>query len=127
MDDVNVIGRSVEELIVNLRAVLLRFMDRGLSLAAYKLVLFAKEIKWYGKLYSGTAVRHDPGRVRELVGDAPTSDGRRADEVSAGDELDAFVTALHGGKCGTTASVDGTSTEGNEPNEKRRVAVDSNG
>ena len=67
VDDVNVIGRSVEELIVNLRAVLLRFMERGLSLAAYKRILFAKEIKWYSKLYSGTAVRHDPGRVRELV------------------------------------------------------------
>ena len=66
VDDVKVIGRSMEKLIVNLRAVLLRFMERGLSLAAYKLVLFAKEIKWYGKLYSGTAVRHDPGRVREL-------------------------------------------------------------
>ena len=43
VDDVNVIGRSVEELIVNLRAVLLRFMERGLFLAAHKLVLFEKK------------------------------------------------------------------------------------
>ena len=64
MDDVKVIGRSVEELIVNLRAVLLRCMARGLFLAAHKLVVFAKEVKWCGKLYSGTAVRHDPVRVR---------------------------------------------------------------
>ena len=67
VDDVKVIGRSVEELIVNLRAVLLRCMERGLFLAAHKLVLFAKEVKWCGKLYSGTAVRHDPERVRGLV------------------------------------------------------------
>ena len=67
VDDVKVIGRSVEELIVNLRAVLLRCMERGLFLAAHKLVLFAKEVKWCGKLYSGTAVRHDPECVRGLV------------------------------------------------------------
>ena len=67
VDDVKVIGRSVEELIVNLRAVLLRCMESGLFLAAHKLVLFAKEVKWCGKLYSGTAVRHDPERVRGLV------------------------------------------------------------
>ena len=64
MDDVKVIGWSVDELIVNLCAVLLRCMERGLFLAAHKLVLFAKEVKWCGKLYSGTAVRHDPERVR---------------------------------------------------------------
>ena len=67
VDIVKVIGRSVEELIVNLRAVLLRSMERGLFLAARKLVLLAKEVKWCGNLYSGTVVRHDPGRVRGLV------------------------------------------------------------
>ena len=66
-DDVKVIGRSVEELIVSLHSVLLRFMERELFLAAHKLVLFAKEVKWCGNIYSGTAVRHDPGRVRGLV------------------------------------------------------------
>ena len=67
VDNVKVIGRSVEELIVNLRAVLLRFMERGLFLAAHKFILLAKEVKWCGKLYSGTVVRHDPGHVRGLV------------------------------------------------------------
>ena len=42
VDGVKVIERSVEELIVNLRAVLLRFIERGLFLVAHKLVLFAK-------------------------------------------------------------------------------------
>ena len=60
-------------------------------------------------------------------GDAPTRDGGRVDEVYPGDELDDFVTASHGGNCGTAASIDGTSTEGNEPNEKRGVAVVSKG
>ena len=46
-------------------------------------------------------------------GDAPTRDSGRADEVSADDELDAFVTASHGENCGTATSVDGTSTKGN--------------
>ena len=45
VDNVKVIGRSVEELIVNLRAVLLRFMERGLFLAAHKFILLAKEVK----------------------------------------------------------------------------------
>ena len=44
-DDVKVIGRSVEELILNLRAVLLWFMERGLFPVAHKRVLFAKEVK----------------------------------------------------------------------------------
>ena len=67
VNDVEVIGRSVEELIVNLRAVLLRCMERSLFLAEHKLVLFAKEVKWCRKLYSGMAVRHDPRRVCGLV------------------------------------------------------------
>ena len=45
MDDVKVIGQSVEEIIVNLRAVLLHFVERELFLAAHKLVLLAKEVK----------------------------------------------------------------------------------
>ena len=45
VDNVKVIGRSVEELRVNLRAVLLQFMEQGWFLTAHKLVLFAKEVK----------------------------------------------------------------------------------
>ena len=50
VDGIKVIGRSVEELILNLRAVLLRCMECGLFLAAHERVLFAKEVKWCGKL-----------------------------------------------------------------------------
>ena len=42
VDDVKIVGWSVEELIVNLRAVMLRFMGRGLFLVAHTLVLFTK-------------------------------------------------------------------------------------
>ena len=67
-------------------------------------------------------------RARAWTGeDAPTRDGGRADEVSAGDELDAFVTASHSGSCGTAASVDGASIEGKESNEKSGVAAGFNG
>ena len=45
----------------------MRFMERGLFLAAHKLILFAKEIRWCRKLYLGSSVRHDPERVRCLV------------------------------------------------------------
>ena len=67
-------------------------------------------------------------RARAWTGrDAPTRDGGRADEICAVDELDALVTASHGGSCGTAANVDGTSTEGNKSNEKSSVAAGSNG
>ena len=52
---------------MNLCALLLRFMEPGLFLAAHKLVLFAAEVKWCDKIYSGAAVRHDPERVHGLV------------------------------------------------------------
>ena len=32
-----------------------------------RLSLYARQVKWYGKLYFGTGVRHDPERIRELV------------------------------------------------------------
>ena len=86
VDDVKIIGRSVEELIVNLRAVLLRCMERDLFLAPHKLVLFAKEVKWCGKLYSGTAIRRDQGGVGGLV------EMRRPEWVS---ELMKFLQATH--------------------------------
>ena len=39
----------------------------GLFVAAHNVSLYAREVKWCGKLYSGTDVRHDPERIRELV------------------------------------------------------------
>ena len=39
----------------------------SLFVAAHNVSLYAREVKWCGKLYSGTDVRHDPERIRELV------------------------------------------------------------
>ena len=36
-------------------------------MAAHKVTLYAREVKWCGKLYSGTGVRHDPLRIRGVV------------------------------------------------------------
>ena len=66
-DDVKIIGRSEKELLVNLRVALLWFMERGLFLAAPKLILFAKEVSCCGWLFSETGIRNDPGRLRGLV------------------------------------------------------------
>lgn len=43
---IEVIVRSVEELIVNMRAILLRFMECGLFLAAHNPVLFTAEVQY---------------------------------------------------------------------------------
>ena len=67
LDDVKFIKRSVEDLVVNLSAVLLRLIERGLFLAAHKFVLLATEVKWCGTLCSGTPVRYEPQCVCGLV------------------------------------------------------------
>ena len=67
VDDVKVLGRTVAELVANVREVFLWFMERELFLLAHKLVLFAGEVKWCGKVYSRHPVKHDPERIRGLV------------------------------------------------------------
>ena len=42
-------------------------MESTLCLAAHKLILFATQIKWCGKVYLGTSVKPDPERIRGLV------------------------------------------------------------
>ena len=37
-------------------------LERGRFAAAYKAVLFRKEVKWCGKINSGQTVSHDPER-----------------------------------------------------------------
>ena len=42
--------------------------DRGwIVCGAHQVTLYARKVKWCGKLYSGTGVRHDPERIRGLV------------------------------------------------------------
>lgn len=57
----------MEDLVVNLHALLLRFMERGLFLLAQKLIVFAREVKGCCKRYSRVYTRHDPERALKLV------------------------------------------------------------
>ena len=128
VDDVKVAGRVVEELIVKLRAVLLRFTERALFLAAHTLVLFANEVKWYDKLYSGMAVRHDPRRVRGLVEmRRPETVGAPMKFLQATNWMRFAQPHIHSKNWVTATSFDGTSTGGNEPHEKRGVAAGFDG
>ena len=126
VDNVKIIGRSVEELIVNLRTILLRYGARVVPCSAQARTVFQRdEMVRQTLLEDGRQTR--PRARAWTGGNLPTRDGGQADEVSAGNDLDAFVTASYGGSCGNPVSVDGTSTEGNEPNENRGVAAGANG
>ena len=42
-------------------------MEVGLFVTAHKVTPYARKVKWCGKLYSETGVRHDSECIRELV------------------------------------------------------------
>ena len=67
VDDVIIWGRNVWELIDPFSWIVKELMEVGLFVAAHKVTLCAREVKWCVKLYSGTGVRHDPERIRGLV------------------------------------------------------------
>ena len=67
VDAVIIWGQNVWELMDHFSWVVKKLMEVGLFVAAHKVTLFAREVKWCGKLYSGTGVRHDPERIRGLV------------------------------------------------------------
>ena len=118
VDDVKVIGRSVEgadsESACGAVAV---YGARVVPCGAQARTVYQRG-QMMRQALLGDA-RQTRSRARAWTdGDAPARDGGRADEVSAGNELDAFVTASHGENFGIAASVDGTSTEGNESNER---------
>ena len=52
-----------------------KLTEVGRFVAAHKVTLYAREVKWCGKLYSGTDVQRDPERIRGLV------EMRRSDTV----------------------------------------------
>ena len=67
MDDVIIWGRNVWALMDHFSWVMKKLMEVALFVAAHKVTLYALEVKWCGKLYSGTGVRRDPERIRGLV------------------------------------------------------------
>ena len=86
VDDVIIWGRNVWELMDHFSWVVKKMMEVGLFVAADKVTLYAREVKWCGKLYSGTGVWHDPERIRGLV------EMRRPETVS---ELMQFLQAAN--------------------------------
>ena len=71
LDDVLVLGRSFEEHLENLREVLYRFQNHNLKLKPRKCSLFQTEIKFLGRIVSGSTVSVDPASI-ECVKDWPT-------------------------------------------------------
>ena len=66
VDDVIILGRNVWELISHFSWVV-KLMEVGLFVTAHKVTLYARKVKWCGKLYSETGVRHDSECIRGLV------------------------------------------------------------
>ena len=67
VDDVIIWGWNVWELVDHFLWVVKKLMEVGLFVAAHKATLYTREVKWCGKLYSGTGMRHDPERICGLV------------------------------------------------------------
>ena len=67
VDDVIIWGRNIWELMDHFSWVVKKLMEVVLFVAAHKVTVYAREVKWCGKLYSGTGVRNDPERIRGLV------------------------------------------------------------
>ena len=67
VDDIIVFAETPKELVTNIGEVLKRLSERGIKLSAKKAVLYAREVKWCGKILSGTGVSQDPERVSGLL------------------------------------------------------------
>ena len=67
VDDVIISGRNAWELMDHFSWAVKKLMKVDLFVAAHKVTLYAREVEWWGKLYSGTGVRHGPEHIRGLV------------------------------------------------------------
>ncbi|CEO95374.1 Reverse transcriptase domain-containing protein [Plasmodiophora brassicae] len=67
IDDILGFARSEEDLLHQLTRVLERCRERNLKLNPNKCTLFARELKWCGRIYSREGVRHDPERIEALT------------------------------------------------------------
>ena len=68
LDDVIVYGKSVDEELGNLKAVLERFRTAGLKLKPQKCYLFQEEVRYLGHVVSKEGVRTDPDKVEAVKG-----------------------------------------------------------
>ena len=60
LDDILIYGRTFEEHLENLEAILKRLMEKGIKLNAKKCHFFKREIKYLGRLISKDGYRADP-------------------------------------------------------------------
>ena len=67
VDDAIIWGRNVWELRNHFSWVVTKLMEVGPFVAAHKVTLYTGEVKWCGKLNSGTGVRHGSECIRGLV------------------------------------------------------------
>lgn len=67
VDDI-IIFRARDDVLLVRRVIMAlgRLMDRGLFATAHKTVLYRKEVKWRGRIYTGIEVRYDLERVDAL-------------------------------------------------------------
>ena len=56
LDDICVLGKTVDEHMENLKEVFMRFMQFGLKLKARKCELFQKEVKFLGRRVGGNGI-----------------------------------------------------------------------
>ncbi|CEP01149.1 hypothetical protein PBRA_008461, partial [Plasmodiophora brassicae] len=67
IDDLLGFAKSEDDLLHQLTRVLERCRERNVKLNPGKCTLFARELKWCGRIYSRDGVRHDPERIEALT------------------------------------------------------------
>eukprot|EP00644_Phytophthora_capsici_P019273 jgi/Phyca11/132444/e_gw1.167.22.1 len=67
IDDILLFARSKDEYLNQLEKFFLILRERGLKLNALKCRLFARSVRWCGKIVTGQEVKHDPARLAALV------------------------------------------------------------
>ena len=67
VDDIVILVKSEPELIQRARMVLEHLQRHRWCASAEKGVFFTTEVNWCGKLYSASALRHDPARIEGLL------------------------------------------------------------
>jgi hypothetical protein len=75
IDNLLIYAKTPEALLENFEAILQRCQEVGLKLNPHKCTFFAKEVKWCGKMISGSGIRHDPARTAALVDMPPPQTG----------------------------------------------------
>lgn len=67
LDDVNILGRTFEEHLTNLRAVFDRFREAGLKLKPSKCALCQPEVEFLGHIVSAKGVATDPAKTDKVA------------------------------------------------------------